>query len=129
MNILPLPLLNDYFCLDFMQQKYYKFLPSAFDTHFPTNRELRNNPNRELRNDFDFAIPPLRINALARFPAFSLPNKWNLFYQNQETIEVNMIRDRSQFKKALKKFLMSKLKTNYVCERLLCPSCIAKNQG
>jgi len=126
MNILPLPLLNEYFCLDFMQQKFHKSLPKIFENHFLTNREMRNNPGRELRSDFEFAIPPLRINALNRFPAFSLPNKWNLFYLNPETNGVNINRDRSAFKKALKKYLLSKLKENFVCERLLCPSCIAK---
>lgn len=128
LNILPLPLLHDYFCLDFMQQKHQNFLPTVFKSLFLTNREQRNNPDRELRNDFEYAIPPLRVNALSRFPAYTLPTKWNIFYQDPEAVEINILRDRIAFKKALKKFLLSKLKSQITCDRLFCPSCLARNQ-
>jgi len=122
-NVLPLPLLRDYFALDFMQQKYQNLLPEKFDNQFPTNRILRQNPDRELRNDYDFATLAPRLNLLNRFPIIFLPVTWNNFHHNFQNNETSIIRDRQQFKKSLKKLLMSSLNENYECNRLFCPAC------
>jgi len=50
-NVLPLPLLQEYFALDFMQQNHQNHIQEIFSQQFLTNRELRVNPELELRNN------------------------------------------------------------------------------
>jgi len=107
-----------------MQQKHQNLLPTIFNSQFLTNRELRRNPERELRNDLNYATSAHRLNMFNRFPAPYLPNLWNNFYQDELNNETSIIRDCQQFKKSLEKFLMSRLNENYVCNRLFCPSCL-----
>jgi len=123
-NILTLNLLQNYFALDFMQQKHQGFLPPLFDNQFLTYRQTRENPDRELRNDCQYAVLPPRLKILKRFPAFNFPEQWNIFYNDNNLHNVSVVRERNLFKKLLKKTLLSELKENVACERLFCPSCM-----
>lgn len=120
LGVLPLPKLIYYFNIKFMQEYKNKFLPTSFNNYWPTNRDLRAaNNDRELRGDYDLNLPFCRLKSSQKKPFFNLPRLWNDFNFNP----ISILRDKSKFKVALKKYLLSELNENTNCGRLFCHSC------
>ena len=127
-NILPLPTLIDFFKLQFMFFFKQGLLPSSFTDvwltnearrlHLETNENLR---NYQLRNDDDLYIPPARLASTARFPLVSFPKIWSQFPDQNIKIQ----QSKFAFNKMLKNYFIQKLQSNFRCERLLCPHCLA----
>lgn len=119
--ILPLPDLIEFFRLQFMQRYTQGFLPRMFDNmwinanaHFQAG-EIQ----YALRNRDNFYLPLCRLSSLDAHPYFLFPRIWHEF--NIEDIKI--IRDKNEFNRKLKDFYLAKLKSDYTCNRLLCPHC------
>jgi len=124
LNILPFKELVKYQRLVFFQTIVQKRAPTLFDNIWITNRDYRlnniqpDNPYRELRDDNEFMIGFSRTKTLQRSPLFNLPLEWN-----QLPPEIQIIRNVSEFKTKLKKYLMDKIPEIFQCNRLFCPAC------
>jgi len=126
LRILPLPLLVDFFKIQFMFSFSKKEIPAAFENYWVLNRDVRlqnlniNDENVvELRNDYDLFIPFSRLVNTNNFPYISFSKLWNEFKDSPITLAKNKI----EFKNKLKDILLGKLNINYSCNRLFCPHC------
>ena len=120
LKILPLPMLCEFFKVQFMQQFTQKFLPTAILTQWVTNVVRRDNEAHVvLRNDDLLHIPPARTNATAKLPLTSFPRIWTEFPAE----EIKFMRNKIEFNSNLKMHFLNKLSPRVVCDRLLCPDC------
>jgi len=120
LRILPLPLLCDYFKLQFMQRFLQGFLPQSFNNTWTTNRIRHDNqPEIELRNDDDIFIPYARTNLISNQPLVSFPRLWETFPAG----EIKFLRNKLEFNEKLKEHFLSTLNSTIVCTRLFCPTC------
>ncbi len=117
-KILPLPLLIEFFQLQFMQQYVQGLLPTLFDSVWTTNAVRRT--NYLLRNDEEFYIPPARLALTEKHPYHSFPKAWSNFHE----FNIKIQRDKIVFNTMLKQYFLEKLSSNFVCNRLFCPSCL-----
>lgn len=121
-NILPLPLLVDFFKIQFMQQFSSGHLPKIFTNIWTTNaarQQYLNLHNYPLRNSDYLYIPPARLKLTERHPLHLFPRMWADFNLH----EVKHIRDKQEFNFKYKQILLNSLQDNYRCTRLLCPRC------
>ena len=118
-NILPVPKLIEFFKLQFMQQFTQGLLPSSFANVWTTNNTRRINSQYHLRNHEDIHVPPARLLLTENHPLHSFPRSWLQFDEHNIKIQ----REKSSFNSMLKKYLCDKLSSNYICNRLFCPSC------
>jgi len=120
LRILPLPLLCDFFKLQFMQRFLQGFLPQSFNNTWTTNRIRHDNqPEIELRNDDDIFIPYARTNLISNQPLVSFPRLWETFPAG----EIKFLRNKLEFNEKLKEYFLSTLNSTIVCTRLFCPTC------
>ena len=120
-KILPFHNLFSFFKLLFMYDYVNHALPISFNNVWPTNEERRRN-NAEvvnLRNNAQLHIPFVRLASFSNFPLSEFPRHWCEFASE----EIKTAASRSMFKKLLKEHFFNNLNENFVCERLLCPSC------
>ena len=119
-KILPFYDLSSFFKLLFMYDYINNLLPISFNHVWPTNEERRNNADfAHLRNNAQLHIPFVRLATFINFPLSEFPRHWCEFSFE----EIKNAASRSIFKKLLKEHFFSNLTENFVCERLLCPSC------
>jgi len=107
--------------ISLMQESIQKLSPVTMHSIWIKNRDhriLTNNYVRELRNDNDYMIPSFRIDLIKRTPLIDCPSLWN-----ELPPEIQIVRNKIEFKSKLKMFFMNKLSENIQCNRLLCPSC------
>jgi hypothetical protein len=120
LNILPLPSLCEFFRLQFMQRFIQGLLPSSFNNIWVTNSAYRSSlTSMALRNSDDFYIPFARLTQTSNHPYFLFPRLWDNF--KEENIKI--LREKIEFNRELKHFLVSKLSAVVDCQRLFCPSC------
>jgi hypothetical protein len=74
--ILPLPLLIDYFRIQFMQQFVFNHLSSSFADCWTSNA-ARREEGPALRNEDDFFVPLSRLSSTDRHPLIIFPKTWN----------------------------------------------------
>ncbi len=120
-SILPLPLLADFFKIQFMLSYNFNLLSSSFSNTWTTNFDRRRRENLDqpmLCNDSDFYVPFARTVATCNQPLIYYPKLWNAF-----TDPCKSTSKKSIFKKELKKYFLDKLDPNFVCARLLYPHC------
>ena len=117
LKILPLPFLFDYLKIQFMQRFSQNLTPPSLSNTWIPNRDRRNE-DFNLRNDDEFYVPFARTEQLSRFPFHSFPLLWNSVPEY-----LKIIRNRNEFDCKLKTYFLDKLKSNIMCNRLLCPSC------
>jgi hypothetical protein len=121
LEILTLPLMIDFFSIQFMQRFVQRFLPASFDDTWITNAIRREGQDHVcLRNDDNIYIPPARLSQTSNHPLTNLPRKWESI---ADVHSVTILRDKKDFDKALKIHLLKKLKTHIKCENPFCPSC------
>ena len=121
LNILPFPMLTEYFKLQFMQNYVQGFLPSSFNNMWTTNRERRENEAQVmLRNDDEINIPFARTKLICLQPLILLPKLWTEFPDER----IKFLRNKIEFNVELKKYFMDKLDINFQCKRLFCPACL-----
>jgi hypothetical protein len=121
LEILTLPLMIDFFSIQFMQRFVQRFLPTSFDDTWITNAIRREGQDHVcLRNDDNIYIPPARLSQTSNHPLTNLPRKWESI---ADVHSVTILRDKKDFDKALKIHLLKKLKTHIKCENPFCPSC------
>ena len=123
-NLLPLPILVDFFRLQFMHQFTHGHLPISFLDTWTSNADRLalagfGRANYNLRNSEDLYTPYCRTAALERHPLFLFPRLWTEFNE----LSIKFIRDKTEFNFKLKKHMISKLESNYRCTRLFCPHC------
>ena len=75
LKILPVEQLILYSKLKFMHSYVFRKLPFSFNEMWQTNRE--HPPERLLRNDEEFYVPPYRIELVKKLPLVSFPTAWN----------------------------------------------------
>ena len=96
------------------------FCQSPLTRVWPTNEERRNNAEfANLRNNAQLYIPFVRLATFTKFPLSEFPRHWCEFPDE----EIKTAASRPIFKKLLKEHFFNNLNENFVCERLLCPSC------
>jgi hypothetical protein len=120
-SILPLPLLIDYFKLQFMYLYTFKHLPASFNNIWIKNSQRRGENGEDrivLRNEDDYFVPFARLSSIAAHPLLYFPKLWNEFEDPCKSTN-----SKVQFKKELKKHFLDQLDANYRCNRLLCPHC------
>ena len=118
-NILPLPKLIEFFRLQFMQQYVQGYLPRIFDSTWIINANRNFNQPYLLRNHNDLFVPVSRLSSFDKHPLYIIPKLWSEF--NIHEIKIQRVKTIFNFK--LKSFLIEILATNYICTRILCPSC------
>ncbi len=119
LEILPIPLLIDFFSIQFMQHFVQQFLPAAFDDIWTTNAISREGQSHIcLRNDNNLFIPPARLSQTDNHPLTNLLRKWESI---ADVHLVNILRDKKDFDKT---YFLKKLKSHVKCENPFCPSCI-----
>jgi hypothetical protein len=124
LNILPLPMLSEFFKIQFMQHFVQKFLPEPLLSMWITNAIRRlDQAEIQLRDDDLLHIPFARTNATSRFPLTSFPMLWENFPDG----EIKFLRNKIEFNSKLKSFYLNKLSYNITCNRLLCPDCHFNN--
>jgi len=125
-EILPFKDLCEYFKIKLCQTILQKTAPVSFRDMLLTNLEKRQQQgetnNIHLRNDGDIFIPNFRTLQLEKFPPCALPKLWNLLPP-----EIQIVRKKNEFDVLLKNWFLSKIPDDYVCNRMLCPSCILNN--
>lgn len=119
-KILPLPMLIDFFKIQFMNRFVQGFLPHSFAREWTVNAERNINHSYHLRNENDVFIPFARTAFVTNSPYHSFPRIWIDF----NVPEIKIQRDKFVFNKLLKNHFCAQLKDNYVCTRLLCPHCL-----
>jgi len=120
-KILPLWDIITYTKAVYFQTIVQKKSPSSLHNVWLKNRDLRirtGTYNRELRNDDDFHVPFSRTNQIERFPLSTFPKIWN-----ELPAEITFIRKPTEFKEKIKTFLLEKIPQNFICNRLVCPTC------
>jgi len=118
LEILPFENIMQYNKTVFIQQVIYKHAPTFFHNLWLKNREMRQNMDRELRNDDDLYLPVAKTDNISRFPLFNCPKLWN---DLPPTLQI--VRNANEFKKELKKHFLDKLAENTICNKLFCYSC------
>ena len=117
---LPLPLLCQFFKVQFMQKFTQGFLPSSFNELWVTNRIRRADQDHvELRNNDDINIPFARLASTERLPLTSFPRLWSAFSDER----IKFIRNTVEFNRELKNYYLNSLSAIPFCNRLLCPHC------
>jgi len=120
LKILPLPKLCEFFKLQFVQRFVQGLLPVSFNNIWITNAAFRTGlSSMPLRNNDDFYIPFARLTQTANHPYFLFPRLWDDF--KQENIKI--LRNKVEFNKELKQYLINTLSFTPDCQRLFCPSC------
>ena len=124
LQVLPLPDLITFNKLQFMQRFTQNFLPESFNDTWVRNA-IRNIGENEiqLRNSDKLQIVDSNLASLDVFPLFNFPKIWQDFPDEQ----VKFTRKTAEFDLKLKKYFLDDLATNIVCNRLLCPACLAGN--
>jgi hypothetical protein len=120
-SILPLPLLTDYFKLQFMYLLDFNHLPASFNNVWIKNSDRRGETGEErivLRNEDDYFVPLARLSSIAIHPLVYYPKLWNEFVNPCKSTSSKIL-----FKKELKKYYLDQLDANYKCNCLLCPHC------
>ena len=122
LEILPLPDLITFSKIQFMQRFVQKFLPCSFNDIWIKN-SIRNIGENEiqLRNHYQLQNIYPNLARLDSFPLFSFPKIWESFPSEQ----IKIIRKMTDFDNKLKKFFLNDLSSVAVCNRLLCPACMA----
>jgi hypothetical protein len=121
LNILPVHQLCSFFKLQFMFQFKNNLLPPALSNLWQTNAERFQDleVNIQLRREDDFYIPFARISQVERLPLTSFPRLWNQLEED----DIKSSASKSVFNSKLKKFYIDKLRSDFICNRLLCPFC------
>ena len=124
LQVLPLPDLITFNKLQFMQRFTQNFLPESFNDTWVRNA-IRNIGENEiqLRNSDQLQIVDSNLASLDVFPLFNFPKIWQDFPDEQ----LKFTRKTAEFDLKLKKYFLDDLATNIVCNRLLCPACLAGN--
>ena len=117
--VLPLPMLVEFFKLQFMHNFLNKNLPKSFETMWLRNEERRQEDHRILRSHTELFIPPSRLTSTEKFPLFSFPHIWCTF----PDAELKNILNKNLFNSKLKTHFLSSLPSIYVCNRLFCHAC------
>ena len=122
LQILPLPDLITFTKLQFMHRFSQKFLPESFNDTWVRNN-IRNIGENEiqLRNSDQLQIPHSNMVGLDVFPLFNFPKIWQDFPDEQ----LKFVRKSYEFDLKLKIYFLNDLSANIVCNRLLCPACLA----
>ena len=122
LQILPLPDLITFNKLQFMHRFTQKFLPESFDEVWVRNA-IRNIGENEiqLRNADQFQIIGTTLASLDLLPLYDFPKIWQIFPDEQ----LKFTRKTSVFDSKLKKYFIDDLSEIVVCNRLLCPACLA----
>ena len=121
-EILPLPDLITFSKIQFMQRFTQNLLPCSFNDTWVKNA-IRNIGENEiqLRNRFQLQNFYSSLARLDSFPLYSFPKIWESFPSEQ----IKIIRKISDFDAKLKTFFINDLSSVAVCNRLLCPACMA----
>ena len=114
LNILPLPDLISFSKLQFMQQFSQKSLPASFNDTWVKNN-IRAIGENEIQPNHSNLVK------LDNFPLYNYPKIW----QNFPSEQLKIIRKTTEFDLKLKKYFLNDLSAVAVCNRLLCPACIA----
>jgi DNA primase large subunit len=120
LDIMPLPSLIQFFQLQFMQHFQQRFLPVIFSDAWIYNsvREIGEN-SIVLRNMDQLRVPFARISLVEKLPLVSFPTIWENFPDEN----IKFLRNKDEFNKKLKTYLLKKLSYVINCTRLYCPSC------
>ena len=105
-----------------MQRFKQKFLPTSFDDTWVFNA-IRNIGENDIQLRNFNQLQPVHSNlvSLDIFPLFNFPKIWQDFPDEQ----IKITRKISEFDAKLKKFFIKDLEDTVICNRLLCPACLA----
>ena len=78
-RILPLPLLIEFFKLQFMNGFLNNLLPSSFDNMWTVNAARRLCDQPILRNHYSLFLPTSRLSSTEKFPLLNFPHLWSNF--------------------------------------------------
>ena len=122
LKILPLPDLITFSKIQFMQRFIQNLLPCSFNDTRVQNA-IRNIGENEiqLRNRYQLQNFYSNLARLDSFPLFSFPKIWESFPSEQ----IKIICKITDFDAKLKTFFLNDLSSVAVCNRLLCPACMA----
>jgi hypothetical protein len=120
-NILPLPLLIDFFHMQFMHLFLNGGLPALLMNmwQFHDQDEDDINNRRALRSHGSLRMPYPSMSSSDRFPLFIIPRKWSNFAD----VAIKSCNKKNLFSTMLKKHYLNTLASTMVCSRLLCPAC------
>ena len=118
-KILPLPMLIEFFKLQFMNIFVQGFLPQLFANEWSFNMQRSINHSYHLRNEDDIFVPFARTTFVSKSPYHSFPQAWISF----DCPSIKIQREKLIFNKMMKMYFCDKLSSNYRCNRLLCPNC------
>ena len=126
LQILPLPDLITFSKIQFMQRFTQGFQPVSFNETWVRNA-VRNIGENEIQLRNRDHLQNIHSNFVSpdTFPLFSYPKMWQDFPDEN----IKIIRKISSFDSKLKKFFLDDLATNVICNRLLCPACLAGRIG
>ena len=126
LQIMPLPDLITFSKIQFMQRFTQGFLPVSFNETWVRNA-VRNIGENEIQLHNRDHLQNIHSNfvTLDTFPLFSYPKMWQDFLNEN----IKIIRTISSFDSKLKKFFLDDLATSVICNRLLCPACLAGRIG
>ena len=126
LQILPLPDLISFSKIQFMQRFVQNFLPSSFNDTWISNAARNIGENViQLRNRDQLQHIHSNFVSLDLFPLFSYPKIWQDFQDEN----IKIIRKTSTFDQKLKKYFLDDLSSIALCNRLLCPACLAGHNG
>ena len=105
-----------------MQRFSKKNLPASFnDTWVKNNIRAIGENEIQLRNFNQLQPNHSNLVKLDNFPLYNYPKIW----QNFPSEQLKIIRKTTEFDLKLKKYFLTDLSAVAVCNRLLCPACIA----
>ena len=105
-----------------MQQFSQKNLPASFnDTWVKKNIRAIGEDEIQLRNFNQLQPNHSNLVKLDNFPLYNYPKIW----QNFPSEQLKIIRKTTEFDLKLKNVFLNDLSAVAVCNRLLCPACIA----
>ena len=123
---MPLPDLISFSKIQFMQRFVQNFLSTSFNDTWIRNAIQNIGENEiQLRNWDQLQHVHSNLVSLDLFPLFSYPKIWQDFQDEN----IKIIRKTSTFDQKLKFFLLDDLPSIAVCNRLLCPACLAGPNG
>ena len=126
LQIMPLPDLITFSKIQFMHRFTQGFLPASFNETWVRNAVRNIGENEiQLRNRDQLQNIPSNLVSLDIFPLFSYPKIWQDFPDEN----IKFIRKTSSFDLKLKTYFLNDLSTNVICNRLLCPACLAGRIG
>jgi len=126
LEILPFEKLIIFFNLQFAHLYLLKQLPFSLRETWSLYPNLNNGiPINEiqLRPRGTFRLNFTRLATCERFPFYNLPRLWNNF----PDLDIKNSTTKTEFSRKLKKYFLSELAINVVCNRLLCPTCHLQN--